>query len=123
MSYDPYERVKTTKFRLNTELVRRVDHLLQKMQQLGHQPIIAEGYRTKAQQADKVKKGYSKTMNSDHRSGKAVDIVDKRYFWNGPASKLDFKFWTDLGRCAKQVNLKWGGDWKSFKDVAHVYIN
>jgi peptidoglycan L-alanyl-D-glutamate endopeptidase CwlK len=71
---------------------------------------------------EKVRKGYSKTMNSSHRVGKAVDIIDKRYGWAGPASKLDYKFWTDLGREAKSVGLKWGGDWSSFKDVAHVYI-
>ena len=31
-------------------------------------------------------------------------------------------FWTALGEEAKAQSLYWGGDWKDFKDVAHVQL-
>jgi peptidoglycan L-alanyl-D-glutamate endopeptidase CwlK len=103
----------------------------------GWQPRIAELKRTQAQQAKKVKQGYSKTMKSWHVSstigtlpvgrehlqtirGEAADIVDARWGWGGPAAKTDHKFWKDLGRLAKENGCSWGGDWKKFKDVAHI---
>ena len=51
---------------------------------------------------------------------RAADIVDRRYGWGGPAKNLGFKFWKDLGAAARAEGLTWGGDWRSFKDVAHV---
>ncbi len=106
---------------------------------LGWQPRIVSVRRTKEQQAEKLKKGYSKTMQSwhvkgTHRviaednqsltgiNGDAADIVDNRYWWNGLAKSHDFKFWTDLGSTAKKYGCAWGGDWKKFPDVAHVEI-
>jgi hypothetical protein len=47
----------------------------------------------------------------------AADIIDKRYAWNISQSHA---FWTALGKAAKKRGLEWGGDWKSFKDVAHI---
>jgi|GEM_PF-4880261 len=29
-------------------------------------------------------------------------------------------FWAALGEEAKKRGLVWGGDWKSFRDVAHI---
>jgi hypothetical protein len=52
--------------------------------------------------------------------GNAADLVDKRYGWGGPAAKAGFQFWKDLGEIARKHGCRWGGDWKSFKDVAHV---
>lgn len=99
-----------------------VVEILKELAGKGWKPFVAEGVRTKAQQRVKVQKGYSKTMNSRHITGHAVDIVDRRYGWGGKASKLDFQFWTDLGAAANARGLEWGGDWKSFKDVAHVQV-
>jgi hypothetical protein len=103
----------------------------------GWQPKIVELKRTREQQAEKVKRGYSKTMKSWHVpstvgllpagrgqlqtvAGEAADIVDARYGWSGPAASTSFAFWNDLGRFAKKYGCVWGGDWKKFKDVAHV---
>ena len=111
--------------------------ILADLRALGWQPIVAEAVRTPEQQAVKVKDGHSKTMHSWHVPsttarlaetrnsysivrGAAADIVDRRYGWGGPAKSLTFKFWTDLGRISKQHGCEWGGDWKSFPDVAHV---
>ncbi len=48
----------------------------------------------------------------------AADIVDKRWGWDDAAETNGF--WTALGSAAKSVGLVWGGDWKSFQDVAHI---
>lgn len=98
-----------------------VEKVIKDLEALGWQPIVAEGRRTVAEQKVKVQKGYSQTMKSDHILGRAADVVDKRYFWQAPCDKLDHQFWKDLGACAKKHGLQWGGDWKSFKDVAHIY--
>ena len=51
----------------------------------------------------------------------AVDIVDRRYNWSGPAANEGFQFWKDLGRAAQKYGCEWGGNWKK-KDVAHVQL-
>jgi hypothetical protein len=113
--------------------------VLADLRALGWQPKIVHIKRTKAEQAEKVKKGYSKTMKSWHVDstegvmpvgrgayevvqGNAADVVDSRYGWGGQASSLDFQFWKDLGGSAKMHGCSWGGDWKSFKDVAHIQM-
>lgn len=105
----------------------------------GWQPKIVYVKRTQAEQAEKVKKGYSRTMKSWHVEstigmlpaarggfevvhGNAADIVDSRYGWGGEAGRLDFAFWKALGTTAKKYGCSWGGDWKSFKDVAHIQM-
>jgi len=104
----------------------------------GWHPHVYSAMRTTAEQAEKVRLGYSKTMLSDHVAGvvhmlpegrdaftefyaNAADIADRRYGWSGPAGNKNFQFWKDLGRIAKKHGCGWGGDWK-MRDVAHVYL-
>ena len=105
---------------LEPDFRARVKRVLRRLEAKGWQPYVAEGRRTKAQQREKVRLGYSKTMRSKHLVGRAADIVDRRYGWGGPAVKWSFRFWRDLGQAARAEGLTWGGDWKRFKDVAHV---
>lgn len=98
----------------------KVIAILKELAGKGWKPVVAEGLRTRAQQAEKVRLGYSKTMNSAHLLGLGADIVDRRYAWGGPAASTSYAFWTDLGTAARAQGLIWGGDWKKFKDVAHV---
>jgi peptidoglycan LD-endopeptidase CwlK len=117
----------------------RVESILRDLTAKGWQPVVASGVRTEAEQAAKVRQGYSQTKRSWHVSstaqtmsdsghsysvvrGAAADIVDKRYGWGGPASDLNFQFWIDLGAAAADYGLEWGGDWASFRDVAHVQM-
>ncbi len=83
--------------------------------------IVVEGLRTKERQAYLVEKGASKTMNSRHLTGHAVDlapIVDNKVSW-------DWKHYYPLAEAVKKaaeevkVKVEWGGDWKSFKDGPH----
>lgn len=99
--------------------------ILAELETKGYRPIVAEGLRTLAQENVKIKEGNTQLSNpkrSRHTTGDAVDIVDARYGWEGPAANLKFKFWTDLGIAAREQGLEWGGDWHSFKDVAHVQV-
>lgn len=85
---------------LREEFKPIVKEILEKLELKGWQPIVAEGLRTKEQQAEKVKLGYSTTMNSVHLSGLAADIVDKRYMWT--ISNVN-QFWWDLYEVSKEV--------------------
>lgn len=87
--------------------------------------MVVEGLRTKETQAEYVKKGVSKTMNSYHLTGHAVDlapVVDGKIDWN---NTKQFKQVADaMKRAAKELNIKieWGGDWKSFVDMPHYQV-
>ena len=94
-----------------------VKEILKRLRRLGWQPKVAEGLRTLAQQQDKVKRGYSQTLNSYHLTGYAVDIIDARYAWNIPQNH---RFWYDLGittldLAKTEPALGWGGLWSRGK--------
>lgn len=80
--------------------------------------VISEGLRTKEKQAEYVKKGASKTMNSRHLTGHAVDLLPAE---DATAWPLYNKLAAVIKAAAKQedVAIVWGGDWKSFKDGPH----
>lgn len=75
---------------------------------------VIEGVRTKQRQAELFKKGATKTMNSRHLTGHAVDlapIVDGQIPWH---DKTKFKeIAKAMFQAAKALNIKirWGGDW------------
>lgn len=116
----------------------RLDMILGELRSLGCRPKIdPHAFRTSEEEARLVKQGNSKTLKSWHVVsthallphgktmvdvvyGNAADIVDERYGWGGPAANRQFQFWGDLGRIAKKHGCRWGGDWKRFKDVAHI---
>lgn len=76
----------------------------------GENPKIFEAKRTVAQQKEKVRKGYSKTMFSYHLKrgsddgARAADVADTKKGWN--ASK---RFWLLLAANAQTRRLGWGG--------------
>lgn len=87
---------------------------------------VVEGVRSKETQAEYVKKGASKTMNSRHLTGHAVDLYP--YMGNG---KLEMHDWTVFHRVARamkkaadelNVPIVWGGDWKKFPDGPHFEL-
>jgi hypothetical protein len=51
----------------------------------------------------------------------AVDVIDRRWAWGEEAETNGF--WEALGRLAKAEGHFWGGDWRKFKDVAHVQFH
>lgn len=86
---------------------------------------ITEGLRTRKRQVHLVSIGASKTLNSRHLTGHAVDfavIVGGVVHWDWP-------LYTRVSAAFKQAALEqgtkitWGGDFKSFKDGPHIEIN
>jgi len=102
---------------------------LQKVVRLAHTisptPFeVIEGLRSPARQAELVTAGASKTLNSRHLTGHAVDLaalVSGTIRWDWPLySRLAMEVKEaarDLG-----VPIEWGGDWKSFKDGPHFQL-
>jgi peptidoglycan L-alanyl-D-glutamate endopeptidase CwlK len=85
---------------------------------------ITEGLRTRERQAYLVRTGKSRTMNSYHLRGKAVDVVAMpggKVSWN----LADYrKINTAVQKAAKAagVTITWGGSWKSIVDGPHFQI-
>ena len=85
---------------------------------------VLEGVRTLAKQREYVAAGASKTMNSRHLTGHAVDLgalVGGKVRWDWP---LYHKIAAAMKQAAKDVGvpLEWGGDWKKFKDGPHFQL-
>ena len=86
---------------------------------------VTEGLRTIERQREYVARGASKTMNSRHLTGHAVDLVayiGAEVRWDWP---LYHKIADAMKRAAKELNVPivWGGDWTSFKDGPHFELN
>jgi len=87
--------------------------------------MVIEGLRTIERQKQLVAKGASKTMNSKHITGHAVDLapmVDGDIRWDWP---LYHKLAPIIKQAANDmgVNITWGGDWRSFADGPHWEID
>ena len=85
--------------------------------------------RTEAEQQEMVDKGWSKTMDSKHRKGKAVDLVPINPKTGQPDPDYSAgygKIADAMRRAAEQEGVKdldWGGDWTSFQDKPHWQVS
>jgi len=87
------------------------------------------GKRTAAEQKELFDKGRSKAdgynKKSYHQSGKAFDIyayVDGSASWEDEHLEPIARHIQEVARDQFDVELTWGGDWKSFKDMPHFQI-
>lgn len=85
---------------------------------------VGEGLRSIERQKELVKQGASKTMNSRHLTGHAIDLMalsNGKVVWDWP---LYHKIADAMKRAAREVNvqIEWGGDWKTFKDGPHFQL-
>lgn len=116
------EATKEQKYKLSTTSLNRLNGIKPSLHRVVERAIflsdvdfmVVEGLRTKAKQAEYVKKGASQTMKSKHLTGDAVDIVP---YVNG---KADWDNWdniftmtTAMQKAAVElgVNIRWGGAW------------
>ena len=110
--------------RMRPKVVRVLDALKAE----GFKPKIFFAWRSVAVQLEIVAKRRSKVRFSFHNAQKkngtpnayAVDIIDKRWAWDDKAEENGF--WQALGNAGKAEGLFWGGDWRSFKDWAHLQL-
>lgn len=85
---------------------------------------ITEGVRTLERQKQLVKAGASRTLKSKHLEGKAIDVVA----YVGGKVAWDWPLYEKIAKAFKQaaaeldVNIKWGGDWTTFKDGPHFEL-
>ncbi|CAB4163676.1 D-alanyl-D-alanine carboxypeptidase [uncultured Caudovirales phage] len=86
--------------------------------------IVTEGLRTQARQQQLFNSGASKTLNSRHLTGHAVDLmatVNGKGRWDWPLYYRLAQLMKDAS-FIEVVPLDWGGDWKSFKDGPHFEL-
>jgi peptidoglycan L-alanyl-D-glutamate endopeptidase CwlK len=82
---------------------------------------VLEGMRTLARQKELMKAGATRTMNSRHLTGHAVDIapfIDGEVRWDWPLYH-QLALVVKKAAADEKVPIQWGGDWKSFKDGPH----
>lgn len=86
--------------------------------------IVTEGMRTAQRQRELFDKGATRTLNSRHLTGHAVDLavlVGREVRWDWPLYK-------QLGQAMKraaaeeEVGITWGGDWPRFPDGPHFEL-
>lgn len=86
---------------------------------------VIDGLRTIEEQKKLFEAGATKTMNSRHLTGHAVDIapfVNGRLRWDWP---LYHKLAKAVKEAAAEDNIKivWGGDWATFPDGPHFELD
>lgn len=108
---------------VHPDLRRVIDRALQES------PVdftVIEGLRTKERQKQLVASGASTTLRSRHLTGHAVDLVPIGL--NGKAA-FDWPLYDMLAPAVKAaaetegVKIKWGGDWRSFRDGPHFELD
>jgi peptidoglycan L-alanyl-D-glutamate endopeptidase CwlK len=86
--------------------------------------VITEGLRTRARQAELVAAGASRTMNSRHLTGHAIDVaalIDGQVRWDWP-------LYEQIARAFEEASLRhdipvtWGGNWATLRDGPHFEL-
>lgn len=87
--------------------------------------MITEGLRSRERQVALVRAGASRTLNSRHLTGHAVDvaaIIEGRLRWDWP---LYGRIATAFKQSAVRLDtsLVWGGDWSRLRDGPHFELD
>ena len=87
--------------------------------------IVTEGLRTLARQKQLKAAGASRTLNSRHITGHAIDVaalVNGKVRWDWP---LYLAIANEMKQAAADmgVPIVWGGDWRSFRDGPHFELD
>jgi len=82
---------------------------------------VLEGLRTLDRQKQLMASGATKTLNSRHLTGHAVDLapmIGGTVRWDWPLYHQLAAVVKDAAK-AENVPIQWGGDWRTFKDGPH----
>ena len=85
---------------------------------------VLEGVRSRARQEQLFKQKATKTMNSRHLTGHAVDLGA----YVGGSIRWDWPLYYQIADAMKaaaaelEIHLTWGGDWKTFPDGPHFEL-
>ena len=84
--------------------------------------LIVDTLRTKAEQAENIRKGVSWTQNSKHLTGDAIDLAPYETYELHGGDKLQWNtaepVWQRMGAIGEALGLRWGGRW-TVKDTGH----
>ena len=87
--------------------------------------MVTEGLRTPKRQAALVRAGASRTLNSRHVTGHAVDVcalVEGKVRWDWPLyPRIAGAF--KAAALALDVPIVWGGDWPRLRDGPHFELD
>lgn len=86
--------------------------------------VIIDGMRTYQEQLKHYETGASKTMDSRHLYGYAIDfmmLVNGKGRWEASYYKIAAPFFKSASR-ELEVPITWGGDWK-WKDWGHIELD
>ena len=129
-------------FKFSQSSIKRLNTVDSKLQLLANEVLkitpydfaITEGLRTLERQQKLFKQNTSNKIitkcdgiknKSKHQLGKAIDIMV--YDEHG-AGTWEEKYYKEVALIFKQkakelnINISWGGDWKSFKDYPHFEL-
>lgn len=87
--------------------------------------IVTEGLRTPARQRELMAAGATRTLNSRHLTGHAVDLMATV----AGKGRWDWPLYERLAAAMKaaaqdeRVPIVWGGDWRTFKDGPHFELD
>ena len=87
--------------------------------------VVTSGVRTLAEQRRLVAAGASRTMDSAHLTGYAVDVayyLDGEITWAWPIYDANAEV---IMRIAEEegVPIQWGGDWRTLRDGPHFELH
>ena len=103
------------------EFTKNIAYLILKAGNIGVGLTFGEVYRTEYQQAEYLRTGKSKTMNSNHLRRLAVDFnffIDGKLYYDHPKINELGEYWEKL-----HPANRWGGNFKTFKDAPHFEMN
>ena len=87
--------------------------------------MVTEGLRTPERQAALVRAGASRTKNSRHLTGHAIDVaalVEGQVRWDWPLyPRIAAAFKAAAAR--QGTAIVWGGDWTSLRDGPHFELD
>lgn len=85
---------------------------------------ILEGHRSLVRQNELFVKGRTKTMKSNHLylPSRAVDVMPYPIDWKDREGQLSFSRLVKYTACRLGIQVRWGGDFKSFYDAPHWEI-
>ena len=118
-----------SQFRLGERSIRRLEGVHPDLVRVVERAIqltpvdftVLEGVRALTEQKRLLAIGATKTLNSRHLTGHAVDIapfVDGKVRWDWP---LFHRIAPAMDAAAAELNIpiEWGGRWRTFKDGPH----
>jgi peptidoglycan L-alanyl-D-glutamate endopeptidase CwlK len=88
--------------------------------------IVTEGVRSYERQTMLVAAGKSRTLNSRHLHGMAVDLAVKTLDGGVSWNRDDYRVLAGFMKAAARelaVPIRWGGDWVSFVDSPHFELD